>query len=99
MNKVKSRKKNVAVILEGIAGIDNAHDIKDKLLKAVNNNQTVAINVEKVESSDIAVLQLMYAMMQHCVQVNKSFTIHAGANQIFKNLLVNSGYEEYFQLK
>jgi len=98
MNKVKSPKKSDIIILEGVAGIDNALAIKDQLVNAVNHNHTVEINVERLENADIAVLQLLYATFQHCAQINKSFKIYSGNNQVFKSILRNSGYADFFQL-
>ena len=70
------------LIIKDQATIERANEIKQQILKEVNNNDTkiIEINVKELTEVDLSFLQLICATHKTCVKLNKELIVLTNDN-------------------
>ena len=87
---------NTQVLFEGQLIIKNAQVIKKALLSALNNSQTIEIILRNIIKLDLAVLQLLIALQESAVRLEKKLSFEIDLNDSIRSVLHNSGFKKIF---
>ena len=71
----KKSSSNNLVKWTGTAGIESAKNLQKELLKAINSNQTVFLDLSEVEDIDLTGIQLILAAKKEAENQKKEFFI------------------------
>ncbi len=96
MIKYSAKKKTGTIYLEGTTGIDDAAELKGKIVKAMKANEKVEIRVGRLESIDVSILQILYAAQKQCENDKKEFLICDKETDFFHTILIESGFTDCY---
>jgi anti-anti-sigma regulatory factor len=80
------------VEISGDAGLRNAREVADNLLKALAEHPSVAVDATSATSIDITILQLLVAARKSALASGKSLTLCAPADGVLRQALVKTGF-------
>jgi ABC-type transporter Mla MlaB component len=91
--KVSKGSKSVLVTLSGELSIQNIVDIKDSLIALLKDYDSMEIVTKKVESFDIACVQIFYALSRSASHLNKKVTYQIDLPEEIQSVIAHSGLQ------
>ena len=94
-HRSKKKGKNAVIDVGEELTIGVAAGFRERILKELQLSDTVTLNLENIESIDIAGLQLLCSANRSFERHKKAFTLQAGEKLVFlKSFIVAAGYDE-----
>lgn len=78
--------------ISGDAGLRNAREVADRLLKAFAEHDQLVADLTSVSSIDVTILQLFVAARKSALASGKSLRLLAPADGVFRQALVKTGF-------
>ncbi len=69
-----------------------ARESRDVLLEAIQNVDTLHLNLQDVETADVSLIQMICAASYECLMLGKRITLKGGTGKVVGELLHKSGY-------
>lgn len=82
----------IQISLDGVLTIQNAKEIKSKLLHAVNNHNNISIDCKNVTKIDVPILQLFIAAKTTATDSKKDISFQFEFLPSQKSILTHSGF-------
>ncbi len=90
-NKINKEKK-ADVLLQKELSINNAEEIKKKLMSALNKHKNINVTLKNIENLDLAGIQLLYSCSRTCRKLNKKVTFNIELPEDIETIVENSGF-------
>jgi len=84
--------KSGVLSVEGELTIKNVSDLKERLVEAFAQAETVTIDVSATEAVDVAGVQLLCACHRFSGGRGKGMALHVGENRVLQEFLNDSGF-------
>ncbi len=78
--------------LQGRCTIEQATDLKEVLLRKIEENGHVSVNLEQVSEIDLTFLQLLCSAHGTSLKLNKGFTLDGPLPEVFIRVVREAGY-------
>lgn len=83
------------IVLEGELSIMYLQDLKDQFFRVLDEYDFVEIEVNKVTSIDISVLQLLCAAHRYACSKDKTLVLNKEISEDFKKAIVAGGFNNF----
>lgn len=80
------------VTMNGEVLINNATELKELLMKALDCVDHVNINIEELTELDLSGLQLLCSAYRSSLKLNKNLTLNSKSSAVFKKIIEDAGY-------
>jgi len=97
MIELNISEKNSNLTLKSDITIQISSELKEKLIKALDNSDNININLENVSNIDLSCLQLLCSAHDTALKENKTFKIEGNCPENVKNTIKLSGYSDYME--
>ncbi len=88
----KAEKKSRVVDWQGAVTIEGIVEVKQGLMDALNEADSVFVRLDRVDRMDIAGVQLLYAAQYEAVKKNKTFKITGNIPEKIREKLAAGGF-------
>ena len=92
---VDDSQKEGSLVADGSLTVQQAAEFKDALTKALNEVDSLEINLDNVTEVDLTCLQLLCAAHKTCMKTNKTLKISHQHTEALKEAVKNAGYERH----
>jgi anti-anti-sigma regulatory factor len=77
---------------EGPVGIEKAAKIKEEILRMLEKNKIVTVNMSRIQEIDLSFIQIIYAARREAGKVGKEFHISGTLSDSVKNTFLVGGF-------
>lgn len=92
MNRKKD--KPPVLVVEGDAGIAMAAELRNEIMGAMGESDTLTVDLNKVDNLDISCIQLLCAANRSFEKQSKTLKVaRGGSSELCRTLLSGSGYD------
>jgi anti-anti-sigma factor len=92
---INENEKTSILTLKGDITIQFSSELKEKLIKSIDNSDNISIDLEHVSNIDLSCLQLLCSAYETSVKKNKHFKIEGTCPENIKHTVKLSGYSDY----
>lgn len=93
--KIEKQGKNTALVISGVLTIEHAAELREALMKSLENASHVMLNMDGVTETDLSCVQLLCSAHRTFVNAKKSVEL-AGTSEILKQAARDAGYKRSF---
>ena len=87
-----SQKKQGIITIDGDLSLQYAKELKELFHQAINETNTIRIDLEKVSYIDLSFFQLLYAAQQKCKALKKDIYFNESSLDFIKTSVNEAGF-------
>ena len=95
-NKQKSNTKTIKI--ENELSLNNVSNVRELLIKTLKEKDDLTLNLKNINNIDLAGIQLIVSLKSYVEKNNKKLTLNLELNDESKELLLNSGFNDYLNI-